>query len=71
MADADSVARAILAGAAAALRRRAARQIQIATNWTTAGERGALIKGGEAVLATGLAATFTDLAEEFERGGEP
>ena len=66
MAEADPLEFAFLAGAATALRRRAARQAQIATNWTTVGERGAIIRGGEAVLAIRLAATFAELAAEFE-----
>lgn len=64
---ADVLEAQILAGAAAALRRRAARQAQLAADGTIAGERGAIIQRGEAVLAARLASAFSDLAAELER----
>ena len=63
----DDLEAAIMAGAATALRRRAARQAQIAANWTAVGERGALIRSGEAAIALRISTTLHFLAAEFER----
>jgi hypothetical protein len=57
-------------GAAAALRKRAARQAKLAKDGTSTGERGAIIRTGEAAIADLLAATLARLAAEFE-GGQP
>ena len=67
MADTDPLESAFLAGAAAALRRRAARQAKIAAAGTTLGERGATIRTGESQIARILEATFSGLAAELER----
>jgi hypothetical protein len=63
----DDLDASIRAGAATALRRRAARQAQIATNWTTVGERGAVIRSGEAGIAVRISAALGDLAAELKR----
>lgn len=67
MAEADPIESSVRAGAVAALRRRAARQVKIAADGTTNGERGAIIRSGEAVLAVDLAVIFSQLADEIER----
>jgi hypothetical protein len=54
MAEADPLESAFLAGAAAALRRRAARQAKISEQGTTIGERGVVFRTGEGVLADRL-----------------
>jgi hypothetical protein len=55
-----------LAGAIAALRRRAARQRDIAKSWTTHSERGAVILQGEAAIALRIAAALDDAADDLE-----
>ena len=62
----DEIEAAIKAGAVSALRRRADRQTQLASEGTTVGERGAVIRSGEATIAVRLAAAFTWLADDFE-----
>jgi hypothetical protein len=64
----DAVEEAIVAGAIAALRRRAERQAAIAKGWTAYGERNAVIRQGEAAIAARLAAVLASLADELERG---
>jgi hypothetical protein len=59
----------IVAGAIAALRRRAARQAGIAKVGTTIGEHQAVIRSGEAAVAARLAEAFGGLAHDIERGG--
>jgi hypothetical protein len=66
---ADDIETAFRAGAVAALRRRAARQAELAADGTTASERGVIFRTGEGVLASRLAAVLTVLADELERGG--
>jgi hypothetical protein len=66
MADPDPLRIAMLQGASRALRRRAARQMRIAADSTTVGERGAIICSGEPAIARRLAATLTQLADDLE-----
>jgi hypothetical protein len=66
MAEADPIESAFLAGAAAALRRRAARQAKIAKEGTTIGERGVVFRTGEGVLADRLSLVLLELAAEFQ-----
>jgi hypothetical protein len=56
----------VVAGAIAALRRRAARQRQIARDGTALGERGVVVRKGEAAIAERLAGVLSQLADEFE-----
>lgn len=56
----------MLQGAALALRRRSERQAKLAKKGTTIGERGAVIRRGEAAIAHRIAAALGDLAAEFE-----
>ena len=67
MPELDPLEAELLAGAAAALRKRAERQAKIAAEGTTFGDRGAVIKRGEAAIAERLSATLAALAAEFER----
>jgi hypothetical protein len=62
----DDLETAIRAGAVAALRRRAARQAKLAAEGTTVGDRGALIRTGEAAISLRISATLGDLAAELE-----
>jgi hypothetical protein len=71
MADPDPLRTAMLRGASRALRRRAARQMRIAADGTTVGERGAIICSGEPVIARRLAATLNQLAHEIEEEAAP
>ena len=71
MAEADPIESAFLAGAVTALRRRAARQARIAALGTTRGERGAIIRQGEAAIADLLEAALTEIADDLEQGGAP
>jgi hypothetical protein len=57
----------MLRGAALALRRRADRQSKIDEAGTMRGDRGVLIRTGEAVLAARLSSVLTSLADELER----
>jgi hypothetical protein len=66
--EADPLETAFRAGAVAALRRRASRQAQLAANGTIVGESGVIFRTGEGVLADRLAAAFSQLADELERG---
>jgi hypothetical protein len=68
--EADPLETAFRAGAVAALRRRAARQAELAAAGTTASERGAVIRTGEAVLAARLSSVLSQIAAEFE-GASP
>ena len=58
---------AMLRGAALALRRRADRQSKIDEAGTMRGDRGVLIRTGEAVLAGRLSSVLGALAADFER----
>jgi hypothetical protein len=62
----DQIERAILDAVAATLRRRAHRQDRIAQGRSTGGDRGAVVRDGEAVIALRLSEAFTALATEFE-----
>jgi hypothetical protein len=62
----DPIELAILAGAAAALLRRAQRQERIARDRTSVGDRGAVIRDGEATVAQRLAEAFSELAAELD-----
>jgi hypothetical protein len=64
----DELEAAFTAGAVSALRRRAARQREIAERWTVRGENGVVVKAGEGVIAERIAATLDGLADEFEAG---
>lgn len=63
----DNLELAILAGAVRALRRGAERQAAIAAADTAYGDRGAIIRQGEAVVALRLEKAFADLAHELDR----
>jgi phosphoglycerate dehydrogenase-like enzyme len=65
----DAVEEAIVAGAIAALRRRADRQQAIAKSWTVHGERGTVVVSGEGRIAERIAAALEAAAEEIENGG--
>jgi hypothetical protein len=69
MSERDPFETAMLQGAASALRNRAERQAKIAADGTTIGERGAVIRRGEAAIADRLATTLSALADELEAGG--
>jgi hypothetical protein len=71
MADPDPLQTAMLQGASRALRRRGARQMRIAADGTTVGERGATIRSGEPAIALRLAAAFTQLADDLEEEATP
>jgi hypothetical protein len=62
----DDLEAAFRAGAIVALRKCATRQAEIAASWTTVGERGAVIRAGEAAIALRISAALGDLAAEFE-----
>ena len=64
--SAEPLEDAFLAGAIAALRRRAARQAKIAQSWTSRGARGVNIRTGEGAIAARLAHAFNELAAELE-----
>ena len=59
VAEADPIESAFLAGAVAALRRRAARQARIAADGR---------QGGESAVALRIAQALNELADELERG---
>jgi hypothetical protein len=63
----DDLEAAILAGAIAALHRRAERQAKISEQGTTIGERGVVFRTGEGVLADRLSLVLSQLAAELER----
>jgi hypothetical protein len=65
---ADAIEEAIVAGAIAALRRRADRQRAIAKGWTVHGERGTIVVAGEGRVAGQIAAALEAAADEIERG---
>jgi hypothetical protein len=67
----DPLRIAMLQGASRALRRRAARQMRIAADGTTVGERGAIICSGEPAIALRLAAALTQLADDLEKEATP
>jgi hypothetical protein len=71
VADADLIGSAFLAGAVTALRRRAARQARQSADWTTTGSRNAVIRQGEAAIASRIAQTLNELADELEQGEAP
>jgi hypothetical protein len=71
VAEADPIESALLAGAVAALRRRATRQERVAADWTANGSRGAVIRQGEAAVALRIAQALKELADELEQGGAP
>jgi hypothetical protein len=56
-------------GAALALRRRASRQRQRATDWTVIGAKGERITSGEGAIALRIAEALDQVADEIERGG--
>jgi hypothetical protein len=66
---ADAIEAAIVAGAIAALRRRADRQRAIAKGWTAHGERGAIVVAGEGRVADRIAAALEAAADELEQVG--
>jgi hypothetical protein len=66
---ADAIEVAIVAGAIAALRRRADRQRAIAKSWTVHGERGAIVVAGEGRVADRIAAALEAAAQELEQVG--
>jgi hypothetical protein len=61
----DEIEEAIIAGAVAALRRRAMRQARIAADGTITTERGVLIRTGEGAVARRIALVLDDLADEL------
>jgi hypothetical protein len=63
---ADALEADIVAGAVAALRRRAARQRKRAADWTTTTETGVRIVAGEGVIALRLAEALDQAANEIE-----
>jgi hypothetical protein len=65
----DPFETAMLAGAVAALRRRAQRQRAIAESWTVSGERGVIVRSGEAEIALRIAAALEAAADELDAGG--
>jgi hypothetical protein len=67
--SANDIELAIMAAAAATLRRRAQRQARIAQNGTSIGHRGA-IRGGEEAIAQRIAEALSELAHEFEAGAQ-
>jgi hypothetical protein len=69
MAEPDPLEAELLAGAAAALRKRAKRQAQLAALGTTRGDRDVIIRTGESAIAARLADAFSRLASEFEQEG--
>jgi hypothetical protein len=56
----------MLAGAIAALRRRADRQRQRAADWTVTGDRGVVTMAGEGRIAGRIAEALDAVAAEFE-----
>jgi hypothetical protein len=65
--DELSLDSAIVAGAVAALRKRAARQRAIVEAGVVMTETGVMIRAGEAAVAARLAEAFAALADEIER----
>jgi hypothetical protein len=65
----DNVEKDVIAGAVAALRRRAARQRERAANWTVRNERGAIVRSGEAAVALRIAEALEAAATDLEQGG--
>jgi hypothetical protein len=63
---ADELETAIAAGAVTALRRRAARQTELARLGTVESDTGVFIRTGEAALADRLANAWAALAQEME-----
>jgi hypothetical protein len=63
----DAVEEAIVAGAIAALRRRADRQRAIAKSWTVHDERGSIVVAGEGRVAERIAEALGQAAEEIEK----
>ena len=68
--SADDTELAILAAAAATLRRRAQRQARIAQDGTSIDHHGAIIRGGEEAIAQRIAEALNSLADEFEAAGQ-
>ncbi len=66
---ADNLEEEFRAGAIVALRRRAARQREIAKSWTAHGERGAIILQGEARVALRIAEALDQAADDLEAEG--
>jgi hypothetical protein len=64
----DDVEAQIVAGAIAALRKRADRQKRIAQEGQIAGERGSVIRSGESSIALRLARTLREVADELDAG---
>jgi hypothetical protein len=71
VAELDPFESAMLQGASRALRRRAARQMRVAADGTTVGERGAIIRSGEPAIALRLASALTQLADDLEEEATP
>jgi hypothetical protein len=63
----DALEADMLSGAIAALRRRAARQREVAARWTVHGDGGVVVKAGEGAIAERIAAALDQAADEFER----
>ena len=71
MTASDPIEEAVVAGAVAALRRRAARQAKIAESWTARGARGAIVRSGEAAIALRIADALDQAAAELEAEVRP
>jgi hypothetical protein len=69
MSASDPIEKAVVAGAVAALRRRAERQRAIAKGWTVHCERGTVVVSGEGRIAERIAAALEAAADEIENGG--
>ena len=65
----DEIEAAIRAGAATALRRRAARQRQRAADWTVTSANGVRIVAGEGRIAERIAEALEQAANELDREG--
>jgi hypothetical protein len=67
----DDLDAAIKAGAVSALRRRADRQARLASAGTSHGDRGAIVRTGEATIAIRLAAALNQLADDLGEEATP
>ena len=67
----DALEAHMVAGAIAALRRRAARQREIAAHWTVHGDGGVVVKAGEGAIAERIAAALDQAADDLARGPCP
>jgi hypothetical protein len=66
MSASDPIEKVVVAGAVAALRRRAERQRAIAKDWTVTGADGTASLAGEAAIALRIAAALDQAADELE-----